>query len=321
MQEAPDDDVAVGFIGGTGRSGSTLLSRVLNEVPGICSVGELCWIWSYGVQNNRLCACGQEFHSCPFWTGVGERAFGGWSDFDVDRAITLRRKLMATTQIPVLWTGGRGAVADQLVEYRALMAALYRAIGEESGADIVLDNSKQTSAALIARDAPGIRLSVLQLVRRSHGVAYSWTKNVQRTDTESGGRAMRRRPPARTALRWVADNALFETMGRVGTDHLLIRYEDLIDNPRAVVERVLEHLGMPVTVGMLDFVTEDSVTLGSDHSVWGNPMRLRTGTERLRQDDGWRTGLSARDRRLVTALSSPGLLRYGYLRPTLTPRR
>ncbi|MDP9239191.1 MAG: sulfotransferase family protein, partial [Actinomycetota bacterium] len=57
----------------------------------------------------------------------------------------------------------------------------------------------------------------------------------------------------------------------------------------------------------------DWVELGVDHSVWGNPMRLRTGREPLRRDDSWRAGLPAADRRIVTALSLPALARYGYL--------
>ena len=65
--------VKVAFVGATGRSGSTLVARVLGGAPGACSVGELCWIWNYGVLNDRPCGCGEPFSACPFWTAVGER--------------------------------------------------------------------------------------------------------------------------------------------------------------------------------------------------------------------------------------------------------
>lgn len=306
--------VQVAFIGATGRSGSTLLSRVLGTVPGVCSVGELCWLWSYGVLRNRSCGCGLPFHDCPFWTGVGKRAYGGWDNLDAERATSLRRSLTGNTRIPSLWTGGRGAVAADLAEYAGLLSGLYTAIRDESGAQVVVDNSKQTGAALVARRAPGVQLHVVHLVRRSHGVAYSWTKHVPRSDKD--GTEMRRRPPGRTAMKWTTDNALFETLGRSGTQRLLVRYEDFVAAPREQTERLLDFLGVDPGPGGLDFIAGDTVDLDSDHSVWGNPMRLRTGPERLRPDDGWRTGLSPGTRRRVTALSLPALYRYGYLAPS-----
>lgn len=300
----------VAFIGGTGRSGSTLLSRVLGSVPGVCSVGELCWLWSYGLTHNRSCGCGARFSDCPFWKEVGQIAYGGWHNVDAERATALRRDLMRNGQVPNLWRGS-GKVATDLAEYTSLLSSLYPAIRRASGADIVVDNSKQTAAALIARRTAGVDLRVIHLVRRSHGVAYSWTKHVPRTD--KGGQEMRRRPPVRTALRWTTDNALLEALGRSGTPRLLVRYEDFIAAARSETERMISFLGIERSPEDLPILSRDTVDLAADHSVWGNPMRLRKGPERLRPDDSWRTGLSRRDRSIVTALSAPALVRYGYL--------
>ncbi|HEY2794503.1 MAG TPA: sulfotransferase, partial [Micromonosporaceae bacterium] len=33
------------FLGGLGRSGTTLLERILGEVPGVCALGELVHLW------------------------------------------------------------------------------------------------------------------------------------------------------------------------------------------------------------------------------------------------------------------------------------
>lgn len=307
-----DLSTRVAFIGGTGRSGSTLVSRVLGSVDGVCSVGELCWLWSYGVTNNRACGCGAAFHDCPFWSGVGRRAFGGWDHVDAVRATALRRRLTRNRRLPDLWSGGRGGFARDLQEYTELLAPLYHAIRDESGARLIIDNSKQATAALVARRVPGVRLQLIHLVRRSHGVAYSWTKSVARTDM--GGREMRRRSPGMTALRWTVDNGLLELLGRSGTPRTLVRYEDFVLDVRGETERVLRFLGEPVEDAGLGFIGPDWVELEVDHSVWGNPMRLRTGREPLRRDDSWRVGLPSPDRRVVTALSLPALARYGYLR-------
>ena len=68
--------VPVLFIGGLGRSGSTLVDRVLGQTPGVCSVGELVFLWERGLLANERCGCGEPFDGCPFWKEVGVRAFG-----------------------------------------------------------------------------------------------------------------------------------------------------------------------------------------------------------------------------------------------------
>ena len=298
------------LIGATGRSGSTLVSRVLGSLPGAFSVGELCWIWTYGVLRNRPCGCGRDFLECPFWTGVGKRAYGGWDQVDADRANVLRRKVTRNRRIPELLTRPMGALADEVDEYVTLLAPLYAGITAESGGAVIVDNSKQPEIALLARRTPGVDLSVLHLVRRSHGVAYSWTKHVKRSD--KAGREMLRKPPSRTAAAWLLDNALFETIGRTGTPRLQMRYEDFVAAPLARTREVVDFLDLDIPDEQMPFEGPTEVRLAADHSVWGNPMRLQTGTIPMRPDEAWREGLPAGARRTVSAISWPGLLRYGY---------
>ena len=63
--------VPVLFIAGFGRSGSTLLDRLLGSTPGVHSGGELAAIWTHGLVDDRLCSCGAPFSGCPFWRAVG----------------------------------------------------------------------------------------------------------------------------------------------------------------------------------------------------------------------------------------------------------
>ena len=297
--------VTVGFIGATGRSGSTLLARVLGGAATTCSVGELCWIWNYGLLANRDCGCGEPFLSCPFWLAVGERAFGGWDHLDATALNQTRRDLVSTRKVPSLWR--RGADADpRLPGYLQTWSALYRGIADVSGAQVVIDNSKQVPAALVAALAPGVDLRLVHLVRSVHGVAYSWTKHVPRADM--GGKEMRRRSPGRTALRWSADNIMFERLGARGLPRLAVRYDDFVADARASTIRILDFLGVPDPDPA--FVGPDWADLGVEHSVWGNPMRGRDGRESIRRDEGWRAGMATRDRVLVSGLAAPAIRRY-----------
>ena len=304
------DEAHVAFIGATGRSGSTLLSRLMGSMPGVCSVGELCWLWAYGVLGNRNCGCGQAFSDCPFWTSVGSRAFGGFDHVDARRMNDLRRSLTKNRTVPELLVHARQETRSDVAEYASVMGPLYRAILAESGATVVVDNSKQAAVAMLARDTPGVRLSLVHLVRRSHGVAYSWTKHVERSDKT--GAEMRRRGPARTAVRWTVDNALYELLGSTGSPRLLVRYEDLMTDAEAQIAGIIDFLGLPDDAAAALFTDDGRVNISMDHSVWGNPMRLRQGPETLRPDTAWRDELDVRSRRLVTTLSAAGLARYGY---------
>ena len=202
------------------------------------------------------------------------------------------------------------------------MGRLYAAIADVSGADVVVDSSKQVAAALLARSAPGVEVRLIHLVRSPLGVAYSWTKHVSRADL--GGQEMRRRRAWRTALRWRADVALFERLGRT-TPRLPVRYEDFVSAADSTTAAMVEFAASPSAAGpagpagragrvaaALDFVGPSWVELAPDHSVWGNPMRNDRGRAPLKLDDAWRSDLPASQRKIVSFLTWPTAARLGY---------
>ena len=82
-------------------------------------------------------------------------------------------------------------------------------------------------------------------------------------------------------------------------------------------------LGMPDHLQILEFLPDHGelnftisfgreVELAASHTVEGNPMRFTVGTRALTVDDAWRTAMPPRDRAALTALTLPGLVRYGY---------
>ena len=86
------------YVGGWGRSGSTLLSHLLGRLPEMVAVGELRYVWQAGVSGNELCGCGQPFDECPFWVAVGEEAFGGWDKIDLDEVLGFGSRCAAPQQ-------------------------------------------------------------------------------------------------------------------------------------------------------------------------------------------------------------------------------
>jgi hypothetical protein len=308
--------VRVLFIGGLGRSGTTLLERVLGELPGVTPLGEIIHMWRRDVQDDERCACGQPFSACPFWTEVGQRAYGGWGNLDTARVLALQQAVDRTRFIPKLAARKLDPqVAADVAEYVGHYERVYTAAAEVAGAQVVIDSSKNASLAYCLRWSTGIDLKVLHVVRDARGVAYSWTKQVARPETD-GHDEMTRYSPSRSAVLWNAHNTAFALLGRRGVDVRRLRYEELIADPVATTAGLAQWLGVPAE---LDFLAPGQVTLGSCHSAAGNPMRFTTGVLQLRRDDAWRTKLPGGQRRLVGAMTAPWLGRYGY--PVLARQR
>lgn len=307
----PRPTARVLFIAGWGRSGSTLLDRMLGQVPGVFSAGELRDIWERGVRENRLCGCGQPFHECEVWRKVGEVAFGGWDVLDLGHVQDLRRRLDRPWSVPQLLGSRISPALDRdVAAYRAILAKLYAAIVDVTGARVIVDSSKIATFAVLLRGIDDVDVRTVHLVRDPRGVIHSWRKAVSRDD---GGRrdAMIRYGVVPGAARYVAYNGLAHGLRALGP-YRFLRYEDLLAAPRDTVARVLAFAGVPTPGETLGYIREREVDLEPNHTVDGNPMRMTSGPVALRRDEGWRTGLSARDRRMTMALTGPLAIPYGY---------
>src|SRR5262249_2495572 len=56
------------LLGGLGRSGTTLVERIVGELPGVMALGEIVHLWRRDIRDNERCGCGERFHDCPFWS-------------------------------------------------------------------------------------------------------------------------------------------------------------------------------------------------------------------------------------------------------------
>ena len=314
--------VRVVYLGGLGRSGTTLLERLLGEVPGIVACGEIVHLWQRGVAENERCGCGLEFAACDFWKQVGKEAFGGWDKIDTVRIGHLRDTVDRTRMIPRLSRRTRPSQRPRsdLAEYAGYYLSLYRGIAAVSGCGALVDSSKHASLAFCLSRCEEIDLRVIHVVRDSRAVAYSWTTKVARPETDAAGpaRYMTTYPPIRAAGHWNAQNGALQLLARGGTPVLRVRYEDLVDTPEQTLRRVATFAGVPAgSLGLSFLHTEgDSnyADLTKSHTASGNPMRFTTGKVAIRGDDRWRAAMPDKDRRTVTALTLPLLSRYGYLR-------
>lgn len=234
------------FIGGAGRSGTTLVDRILGQIPAVFSAGELCHIWSRSFAEDQLCGCGTPFSQCPFWKRVMDEAFPNSEQVAVHRVLRLQRSVDRVRYIPLsLMPHLRTRqFTARLVGYLDLLNRLYKAIHRVSGSQVIVDSSKNPSHGFLLGLLPDVELYVLHLVRDSRAVAYSWQRRRQRTEIHRKTEFMPILNAYKSSLDWVMFNLLVYIMRYRRVNHLSVRYEDFAYDPRAAVMKILQFLGM-----------------------------------------------------------------------------
>ncbi|MFV0458923.1 MAG: sulfotransferase [Actinomycetales bacterium] len=309
------------YIAGSGRSGTTLLERVVGTAPGYEPVGELIDLARRVAAENELCGCSQSFADCPFWQAVGRRLAAqpgtrwrdpAWSPQNLDRLLELQRMLARQRYLPRLLIGPRSAsVRTALHEYGQRYRQLYSAIAAHAGADVVVDASKWPSQALALFRA-GVDVRVLHVVRDVRGVANSLSKEDVVRPQSQGDATMYSQSVASGAGRWLATQTEVDLLRTVGMKVHRLSYDDFVDAPATSLRGSLEALGLASP----DFqaVAEPAggrptVHLEPSHGLSGNPSRFRHGDTTLRADDSWRTRLSPGQQRMAVAVALPQVVR------------
>jgi hypothetical protein len=296
------------FVGGYGRSGSTIIDLLLNRVPGIVAVGEFRHLFGRALADNELCSCGKPFRSCEFWGAVLAEAFPqGFDRERIQRAVTAMNRLVMLPRLrwPRLMTT---AMREDVQLYRQTFAAAYQAVAKIAGASVVVDSTKYPMHGWVLSGMPAISLSTMMLVRDPRAVAYSWQRTRLRPEVHWEKREMPRRSTVRSAFAWNLSNSITAGLEQHSERYRIQRYEDFIAHPQnelAVIASFI--LGKPTKLPAKLFDEQSRVP----HTIAGNPVRIGSERVRVRGDDEWRT-MPLYKRIIINILCFPGMRRYGY---------
>lgn len=304
MGDHTDQKIKVLYIAGWGRSGSTLLGRILGEVDRFFYAGELRTIWVDGFKPSGRCGCGVPVQECSIWKSVVETAFG---TVDVDPvALTQLRYASEPKTHEVLlaqFLNRKRQLQTRLTPYVKTLNQLYEAIQAVTGCSVIVDDSLHPGHAYSLASSDRLEVYILHLVRDPRATAYSWWK---RQKKGLGTYTIRQ-----NAVGWLLRNLATEAIRTNPSVHYLrFHYEDFAAQPQASLQKVLAMMQVPDR--NLPFTAEGTLNLGVNHSVFGNPNRLSSGPVTIRLDDEWQRQLDASAKLKVTAYTLPLLLKYGY---------
>ena len=272
------------YIGGYGRSGSTLLSRMLGAHPAIFSIGQL----GPGRNARETCSCGAALDRCAVWSQVRSResvegGSAGW----------------ATLLLAVL---GRPRSTDTA----ALRAALNE-MTRISGATWIAESSG-TTRKVVAR--PVLAASGDDNVRFIHlirdGRAVLWSR------LNAAGRRGREPKPAvqlfimaKTVLSWNLANIGASLVARAlpSSSVMTIAYEDLADEPASTLDRLWDWL----RVDAMAWEDVEMKLRTPGHEVAGNRHRFGP-VGPIQADMTWTSQLPRAGRILYQMLGWPSRL-------------
>ena len=304
--------VKVLYVAGAHRSGSTLLTSILDGYDGIFAAGELHEIWQ-NLIDGQPCGCGQRLEHCPVWGPILEEICENALARRLTPADAVRwRARSARTWHTgrILWQATRPHRSSSATRYAALMGALYTVIARRTGSRVVIDSTKIPSGTALLLTMNHLATYVLHLVRDPRATAYSW-RNLKVKRFSGYEEPLMEQSLLLSGLQWLGYNLLTEWVSRhCNGEWLRLRYEDLVTHPRAQANALVSWLG--VETERDPFEQPDLVRLTDSHIIAGNPDRFDTGIKRVRLDDRWLQEMSSTDRWIVTAVSLPLLHRYGY---------
>lgn len=296
-------------ITGAGRSGTTILARVLGHLEGFVSIGELTNHWTH-ILEHRLCTCARPFGDCPFWSRVLEPDLldpGKVRAVEAARQDLLKQPILRRLD---LWRENHDALDEASDRYAPVLADVYRRVRRISGCDVIVDNSKQPAHAYAVGRVPDCETFVLHVVRDSRAVAFSRRRHEHPDRAET----------AVIARYWMLINLKTEYLLGIRSRrarYLRIRYEDFAGEPKAHLEEILRFIGEERDIDAL----VDGLTLRLTQPIHdGSPSRFPPGPVSIYQDHKWATDMPRKDRLSTLALTWPLLLRYGYPKAHPRPR-
>lgn len=297
------------FVGGYGRSGSTLIDLALGSVPGIVPVGEFRHLFGRALGDNELCSCGRQFQECPFWAEVIAMAFpAGLDRAEVHEAMQAVNRVAALPRIKFEALAG-SAFRRSMQIYGEALAAAYQAVLDVTGGDVIVDSSKYPVHGLFLRAGAVVDLRVMLLVRDARAVAYSWTRKRIRPEVHWTERHMPQHSLLRSSAAWSASNYLTGLLDDGSTPFRLQRYEDFVADPDGQLAEIASFALGAAPAAQVIF---GAAPEGETHTVAGNPLRLAGDRLEVRPDVAWKGALSAAQQTMIAMTSPVGMRRFGY---------
>jgi len=250
------------YLLGAGRSGTTLLATLLNNLEKIETLGEMHQFYEF-LEEGKNCSCGEKLQHCLVWKNIQAKL----SLEEISRQRKLLDEAEKHGKIPKLLFGKS---VNQ--PYLQIQEELFAQLQQQRKSEWFVDSSKYIARYLLLKKSNKINLKGIYVVRDPRGVVHSFRKNVQTSKS-----------PLSALLYYNLINFFGEIVYRLDKGVLKIRYEDLVENPDVTLAKIYTHIFEEKTT---DEVLPEYFKM--PHIVGGNRMKAKEKI-RIQPDKKWKS--------------------------------
>ena len=274
------------YIMGAGRSGTTALATFLGNNNEIENIGEMHQFFEY-LDGNKECSCGKSLNECNFWRNKIDFPIQNFSK----NIRQLSEKMESHSGIIKHILSSFSKIEYE--QYIALHQLILDSIQSDTKKSIVLDSSKYLGRVLALNKLDNIELKIIYVVRDVRGVINSFSKKVQTSKS-----------PLSTIVYYMLVNLVAEFISRfiLRKKVIKIRYEDLINNPNSLFDRLEGFLNLNLKDIKDKIGKQKSFEIG--HIIGGN--RLKKNKEiYYTKDVSWEKKFNWVERSIYYILAAP----------------
>jgi len=239
------------YIAGYGRSGSTLLSMILNIIPGVSNLGEVANLFS--LDTSLL---------PQYW-------------------VSLRDEVMSNTSKPknaikkfssVYWFFSKKKGIKLFEKFWNPVLLRY---SEDRKVSVLIDASKTTNSTIIRPyyyKKQGASIKSIHLIRDLNGVVASFTKGRNSAHSKEL-RKPKKGGAYRAIFNWFVTNMFTSIQHKLffnKEEYYVLSYDTFINDYDAEIKNLLVFLNLPLEKSLL----KSEILLESDYSFSGNRVRL-----------------------------------------------
>jgi len=308
------DELQVLYVGGYGRSGSTLLERLLGASDAVEALGELYKIPRQFSDERTHCGCRKPVHNCSLWGDVLDR-------------LDLIEKKLSPGYVP--YTDERSDEPDESwpwpdrKQYRSFHERLFGSIREtiEDSVRYITDISKTTLDAslrpVLLDQCRNVSVRMIHLTRDSRACLWSKYKRDRRKQKQSADKRrswfsrLRSNPILRTNVHWLFANLAAQSFRlRSPSDYIRVSYEELTNQPLSLLDRLERFLDEDLSRSK-QLVRNDK-PIPNAHQIDGNRLRLQDGIRLHPDKQSWKQNLTTTQKALHELLGGFLIHFYGY---------
>jgi len=259
------------YIGGYGRSGSTILGTLLGSGDDVVHLGELACLRDDWANSRRRCSCGELFPECPQWSQLQPESALSSDDWRV------LRRLEHLASLPRLAVGLVSRREKEVLDRYARV--FLSTVSGITGSRTLVDSSKTARAAasrpLALARYGHIEVKIVHLTRSGTRCLQSLLRTGSNWELE-GRDVAGRTGPIRNTLGWLMANLAATLIGRLFFRHKYyrLRFEELLENPLQELTNLESWLGVDLDRTRQRLTEGDVLDIG--HVLGGNRLRFQS---------------------------------------------